>query len=64
MTELKLNVKALAAMKNMSIEELAKAAGINPNHLREVSRGRTQMSAADLAKLAEATDVPMNMIQY
>ena len=64
MTELKLNVKAQRKKKNMSIEELAKTAGINPNHLREVSRGRTQMSAADLAKLADATDVPMSMIQY
>ena len=37
MKNIKLNVKALAAMKNMTIKDLAEACGIEYNHLRLVS---------------------------
>lgn len=37
---IKMNVKALAANMNLSIEKLAELAGINVNHLLQVSCGR------------------------
>lgn len=55
---IKLNVKALAACKEVSIEELAKKADINVNHLLQVSCGRLKMTAEDLLKLSKVTGVP------
>ena len=42
---IKMNVKALAANMNLSIEKLAELAGINVNHLLQVSCGRVKMTA-------------------
>ena len=57
MKNIKLNVKALAAMKNMTIKELADACGIEYNHLRLVSCGDATMSGDDLMALSEFTGV-------
>ena len=57
MEDIKLNVRALAAMQRISIEALAEKAGINPMHLKSVSAGRAKMTAEDLIKLAEATGI-------
>ncbi len=57
-----LNVRALAAMKKISIEELAKLAEIDPDHLRSVSSGRTVMTGRDLINLSIATGInPFNI---
>ncbi|WP_105302935.1 helix-turn-helix domain-containing protein [Anaerolactibacter massiliensis] len=63
MNDIVLNIKALAAMKNMSIEELAKACEIDYNHLKQVSAGRVKMTAYDLKKLSEITGVPADNIE-
>ena len=57
MEGIKLNVKALAAMMDMSIEELAKLSDINPTHLKDVSANRVKMTARDLINLSKATKV-------
>ena len=62
MNNITLNIKALAAMKNMSIEELSKQCGIDYNHLKQVSAGRVKMTAEDLKKLSEFTGVPTENI--
>lgn len=62
MENVMLNIKSLAAMKDMSIEKLAEEADIDPNHLQQVSCGRIKMSARDLINLAKATGVsPFNI---
>lgn len=63
MSEIKLNVRALAAMMNMSIEQMAKECGISDSHLKSVSSGRARMTAEELLKLAEFTKVDPFMIK-
>lgn len=58
MEDIMLNVKALAAMKGMTIVELAQACGINPNHLKQVSAGNVTMTGDDLKRLSRFTGVP------
>lgn len=60
--DISLNVKALAAMQGLTIEELADKAGINFNHLKFVSCGRVKMTAKDIKLLAKATGVPAENI--
>lgn len=64
MEDLKFTVKALAALKNISIEELANKAGISANHLRKVSSGIVRMTAEDLMNLSRVTGVPPENIKY
>lgn len=61
--DFELNVKALAAMLDMSITELAKEAGIDQNHLLSVSSGRVKMTAKDLQKLSTRTGIPAENIK-
>ena len=63
MDEVKFNVRMLAAYKEMSITKLAKCAGINAEHLANVSIGRTKMTADDIVKLSEFTGIPPRNIQ-
>lgn len=63
MSELKLNIRALAAVMNMSIEQMAKECGISDAHLKSVSSGRAKMTADDLIKLAKFTKVDPFMIE-
>lgn len=63
MDDIMLNVKALAALMNMTIEELAKACDINPEHLRNVQNKRATMTARDLKQLSDFTKVPPSNIQ-
>ena len=63
MENVKLNVRALAAMLKVSIEELAKMADIEPNHLKSVSSGRASMTARDLIQLASVTGVSVHNIE-
>lgn len=63
MENVKLNIRALAAMLKISIEELAKRADIDPNHLKSVSSGRTTMTARDLIQLSIVTGVSPSNIQ-
>lgn len=62
MEDVRLNVRALAAMKKVSITDLAEACGINPNHLKQVSAGNVKMTAEDLKRLSEYTGVPADNI--
>ncbi len=62
MENVKLNIRALASMKKISIEILAKNAGIEPNHLLNVSAGRATFTASDLMKLVKYTKVPAENI--
>lgn len=64
MENVKLNIKALAAMLNMSIPELAEKSGIDYRHLRLVSCGDARMLAEDLMNLSAATGVPPANIDY
>lgn len=64
MDGIKLNVKALASMMNLSIKELAEKAGIEYNHLRLISTGDVKMLGVDLMKLHDATGVPPENIKY
>jgi plasmid maintenance system antidote protein VapI len=62
MNDIKMNIKALAGLKRMSIEELANASEIDVNHLRSVNADRAKMTAEDLIKLSVATGVsPFNI---
>lgn len=62
MDDLKLTVRALAAVMNMSIEQMARECGIKEAHLKSVSSGRATMTAEDLIKLATFTKVsPFNI---
>lgn len=62
MEDIILNLKALAAMKNMSIEKLAEECDIKPSHLKAVSVGKATMTATDLLALAKYTGVnPFNI---
>lgn len=62
MEELVFDVKALARVKQMNIEELAKATDINVTHLRNVSAKVTKMTLEDARKLSKFTGVPMEQI--
>lgn len=63
MEELKLSVKALAAIMDMSIEELATNAHLDYTHLKSVSSGRTRMTAEDLQNLSNYTGIPADNIK-
>lgn len=65
MTEVRfvMNIKALASMMNTTIDGLAEIAGLNGQHLRDVSAGRVTMTARDLINLHKATNVPCEQIQ-
>lgn len=64
MDNVKLNVKAIAAMLNISIKELAERAGINPTHLAKVSAGQATMTAKDLMLLADTANISPYLISY
>ena len=62
MNELEFNVKAIAALKKLSIQELAEKTGINYNHLREVSARRVKLNLQDVKILSDFSGVPANQI--
>lgn len=64
MDDLVFNVKALATLKDMTIEELAKACGIGIEHLKNVSSGRAAMTAKDLILLSKFTGVNPDRIKF
>ncbi len=57
-----LNVRALAAMMKISIEELADRCEIERSHLKQVSAGNVKMTAYDLRQLSKVTGVPADNI--
>ncbi len=63
MEELKFDVKAIAALKKMSIRELADATGLKFNHLREISQGRVKMTLKDAKILSKFSGVPVEQIE-
>ena len=64
MEEVKFTVKALAAIKEVTIEELADMAGISVNHLKKVSSGAVKMTADDLINLSRVTGISPENIRY
>lgn len=62
MKNITLNVRALAANKKISIEELADLCGIERSHLKQVSAGNVAMTAFDLKALSKCTGVPADNI--
>ena len=62
MNELKLNIRSIAALKKISIEELARRCDINPAHLKQVSAGNVKMLAEDVQKIAAYTGIPADNI--
>lgn len=63
MEEYTLSVKAIAANMGLTIGELADEAGIDKNHLYEVSAGRTKMTADDILKLSKVSGLPTTNIR-
>lgn len=63
MGEIQLTIKALAGQMGESVESLAKHAGINPTHLKNVNLGITKMTADDLRKLSEYCKIPADNIK-
>lgn len=63
MEEYTLSIKAIAANMGVTIGELADNAGIDPNHLYEVSAGRAKMTADDILKLANISGLPPKNIR-
>lgn len=63
MNGVKLNIRALAALMNVSIEKLAEMCEISPSHLKQVSCGRLKMSAYDLSQLAKVTGISVENIK-
>ena len=63
MEEYILSIKAIAANMNMTIGELADCAGIERNHLYEVTAGRVKMTADDLLRISKASNVPPTNIR-
>ena len=63
MDDVMFTVKMLAALKEMSIEELAKNCDIAVWHLRQVSVGNVEMTAYDLRQLSQFTGIPADRIQ-
>ncbi len=62
MENIMFNIKALARIKNMNIEELANATGINVNHLKNVSAHVSKMTFEDAKRLSSFTGVPLEKI--
>lgn len=63
MEEYTLNVQAIAKNMDLTIGELAEQAGINRDHLYDVSAGRIRMTADDLLKLAKVSGLPPQNIR-
>ena len=64
MENIKFNIKMLCAYMDCSLEALAEKAGINPQHLYDVSSGRVRMTADDIVKLSAVTGIPADKIEY
>lgn len=64
MEDIIFSVKMLAALMKTSIRGLAEMADISPQHLVDVSSGRTKMTADDIVKLSKLTGVPALQIEH
>lgn len=64
MEEVKFTVRMLAAYMKMNTETLAEKAGISADHLKNVSAGRTKMTADDIVKLSNFTGIPVKNIEH
>lgn len=60
--EIMFSVKSLASLKNCTIENMAKEAGIDPSHLKMVSAGYATMTGTDLYRLSRWSGVPVDNI--
>lgn len=62
--EIKFTLRMIAAYMEMSIEELAKQAGIDVYHLQAVNSKKIKMTADDLIKLSQLSGIPADKIIY
>lgn len=62
MKDVQLSVRALAAMKKISLEELAKLCGIDSGRMKQISAGNVRMYAYELRKISEVTGIPTDNI--
>lgn len=58
------SVRMLAVMRKQTISELAADADIKPQHLLDVSAGRSKMTADDIVKLSALTNIPVENIEH
>lgn len=63
MDELTFTVKAIAKIKKLTIEQLAKECDISVNHLKSVSAGRAHMLYTDAKKLSKFSGIPLEKIE-
>ena len=63
MDELEYSVKAIAQIMGTNIEGLAHIAGINQNHLKNVSSGRVKMLFEDAKKLSKVSGIPIDKLK-
>jgi transcriptional regulator with XRE-family HTH domain len=63
MNDLMFDIRALAATRGETIAELAEELGIKPQHLWDVSSGRSKLSSDDLVSLSNLTGIPVNQIK-
>ena len=59
-----LTLRAIAALREQTIRELAVDCGLDPDHLYQVNTGRATMTAEDLMKIHLQTNVPAHLIRY
>lgn len=52
-------IKALRVQKDLSQDKLGELAGMNGKYLGEVERGNSNISIANLSKLADVLEVPL-----
>lgn len=64
MDELRFSVKALAAVRGITLRELAEESHLDYYHLRQISCGRVKMSAGDLVALSKASGIPADQIIF
>ena len=64
MEAVRMNIKAICAVKGWNMEKLSSETGISLNHLRYVSSGRSKLNVNDIIRLHKATGVPIENIVY
>lgn len=64
MNEIKLNIRALAAMMNLTLKELAEQSGADYRHLFNVAYRGTALRFEEGLKLSKFTGVPVENIVF
>lgn len=62
MEDIKLNIRAICAMRKITLSEFAKECGITENHMKDLAKGKVRMLAEDFVKIHEFTGIPYENI--